>query len=38
MLVNVCNRRKSFLVTNERPSKPIPAIERVAQIGNPENN
>src|SRR5699024_9137103 len=38
MLVNVCNIRKSFFVTSERPSKPIPAIDKVAQIGKPENN
>ena len=33
IFVSVCRIRKSFLVTNERPSNPIPAIDKVAQIG-----
>ena len=35
---NVCKKRKSFFVTIERPSIPIPATSSVAHTGSPENN
>ena len=38
MVYRVFKKRKVFLVTKVRPSKPIPPNDSVAQIGSPENN
>ena len=38
MFSSVCRKRKSFLVTMERPSMPMPPTSRVAQTGSPLNS
>ena len=37
-LSNVCKKRNEFFVTNGRPSRAIPPIDSVTQVGSPLNN
>src|SRR5947207_6198820 len=37
-LYSVCRKRKLVLVTSDRPSSPMPAMDSVTQVGSPANN